>query len=134
MIAVPFLKTKSDLAMIKISIYGMEQPFAAVIDTGTEISAVDKCAFYTDRTSTLLALSAIDPYGKELSKDAIITFAMNGGSDSEVRLTEPFMRCDIIDNYDSEDVEMLPVVMIIGGDILNKLRAHIDYQNRMLVI
>lgn len=134
MFEIPFLKTKTDLIFIEIKIKEMDQSFAAIIDTGIEISTVDTKINYVDRSSSLMAIASISPGSKVLMKDARITFEILSKHGVTLKFTEAFMRCDIIDSYECDDTNLLPVAMIIGGDILKKWKANIDYEKMTLTI
>lgn len=131
---VPFLNTKTDLVFIEIRIEGMDLAFAAIVDTGAEVSVVDTNVKSEDVSIYLRGAALFGASDKIMSKTAQVKFYINTLDGIIGPFTENFMPCDIIDSYESDDVNFLPVVMIIGGDFLKRHKAHIDYDARLITM
>ena len=118
-----------------VEIHVFDRVFKAVLDTGASKTVFDKqtvAAFVaeealqgTDRVSTGLGTTSMESFTLSVPRLRIGPLQMDNVEIAVLDLSSI--------NFTYEKLEIEPVIGVIGGDILHKYGAVIDYGNKTLI-
>ena len=118
--------------LVEVFIFG--QPFKAVLDTGASKTVLDKTTVENFVEKETLLLS--DKLSTGLGTNSMESFLISVAEFQVGGLTISGMEIAVLDlsmiNYAYENLEIGPIIGVIGGDILMKYNAIIDYQKQKL--
>lgn len=143
-VAVSFVEESRSLPFIKISIEGVEGEKIALVDTGSEITILDRSVVdKMNNRSKIIVRNAnevsLDGVGDHRSHGKASTFAtfvtMKTEKSEEISGIIDGVVLDISHTFEAmkQVCGTGDPVMIIGSDTLDKLKAKIDYKKKMIV-